>query len=45
MTLLAVDGLTVTFDTPVDSEQTPVCTYNGNGNKLNQFHVETPDCP
>lgn len=38
-------GFGITFGTPVDTEQTPVCTYNGNGTKLNHFHVETPDCP
>ena len=38
-------GFGITFGTPVDTEQTPVCTYNGNGNSLNKFHVETPDCP
>ena len=38
-------GFGITFGTPVDTEQTPVCSYNGNGNSLNKFHVETPDCP
>ncbi len=38
-------GFGITFGTPVDTEQTPVCTYNGNGTSLNKFHVETPDCP
>ena len=41
----AASGFGITFGDPVVTEQTPVCTYNGNGNSLNKFHVETPDCP
>lgn len=38
-------GYVITFGTPVDTAQVPVCTYNGAGTNPNQFHVETPDCP
>jgi type II secretory pathway pseudopilin PulG len=39
------DVIGISFGQPVDTVQAPVCTYNGNGSKQNQFHVETPDCP
>jgi hypothetical protein len=39
------DQVSVRFDGPVDTPQTPVCTYvEGNGNNLN-FTVSVPDCP
>lgn len=38
-------GFEITFGSPVDTEQTPVCSYNGQGTNPNQYHVETPDCP
>ena len=39
------DQVDVLFDGPVDTAQTPVCTYvEGNGSSLN-FTVSVPDCP
>jgi prepilin-type N-terminal cleavage/methylation domain-containing protein len=39
------DSLGVTFGSATDTSQTTVCTYNGQGNNLNNFDVSTPDCP
>jgi type II secretory pathway pseudopilin PulG len=39
------DSLGITFGAPVDTTQATTCTYNGNGNNLNNFDVSTPDCP
>jgi hypothetical protein len=41
----ADDGIGITFGTPVDTVQTPVCTYSGDGKNANDFTVVVPDCP
>lgn len=38
-------SVVVTFGDPVDTVQAAVCTYNGNGNNLNQFSITVADCP
>ena len=49
VTLSAVaegDVVGVTFaDNPVDSQRSTTCTYNGNGNNLNQYTITTSECP
>ncbi len=44
--VVAQDGAVVIgFGTPVDTVQAPVCTFNGNGNNLNQYNITVADCP
>lgn len=38
-------AVVITFGTPADTTQTAVCTYNGNGNNLNQYNITVADCP
>jgi prepilin-type N-terminal cleavage/methylation domain len=39
------DVLSITFGAPVDTVQTPVCTYVDDGNNANEVTVDVPDCP
>jgi hypothetical protein len=39
------DSLGITFGSPVETTQPTTCTYNGNGNSVNNFNVSTADCP
>ena len=39
------DLLGVTFNSPTQTAQPVVCTYKGNGTKLNQFQIDVADCP
>jgi hypothetical protein len=39
------DVVGITFGAAVDTVQSQTCTYNGNGNNLNQYTVTTNDCP
>ena len=39
-------SIVITFGSPTDTVQTPVCTYNGNkGDNLNQYNITVEDCP
>lgn len=43
---VAQDGaIVINFGTPANTVQAPVCTYNGNGNNLNQYSITVADCP
>ena len=39
------DILGVSFNSPTQTQQPVVCTYKGNGTKLNQFQIDVADCP
>lgn len=39
------DSIGFTFGAPTETSQTTQCTYNGQGNNLNNYDVSTPDCP